>query len=534
MKKIIIMLLALTLLLAGIVGLSSCNLEDNTQDAVYRLDSSDFQTVVAFGEEIDYSSLYIYRNEDKFSVESSMITSAVDTSKLGSQELGISFEGHSFTVKVNVKYKAEFIVDGEVWKTEYIISPLELTGITPPEKEGKISSGWTPEIPDTTTGNMVFEAVYAEAIPSLTEINAEYSDKISNIVLPANEFGKWEFVKSNGKLLSLGKQQFDVRFVDLATGEVIKTDTLTVNVARKKVIFSNINSTYEYNGERQIPTFETNVPVPVIFLDDGVSNYTDAGTYDYYFEVDDPNYEGFVQGKYVIEKANVTIKVNSYTILASDEPPKIEYQISGFERVTLLGITVTDPKDVVEGPGTYTLTASVANPNVIANIIDGTLTVESTTLDVGAPKLSSSTATYEDLLSSITFESSIYGKWSWKEDPTTTTVGNAGTNIHVAVFTPTDLRYDPTETNVEIEVLKKTLIITVTGDNTFNYDGNEHNLTYTVKDSNGKDYSHINVSGNTPKTNAGAYTLTLKINDSNYTGMKSASLVINKINPTGV
>ncbi|MBQ3016240.1 MAG: hypothetical protein IJD79_05625 [Clostridia bacterium] len=531
MKKIIIYLLAITLLITGILGLSSCRLKDDVE-STYSLETDGFNKTVAFGEKISYDKLTIIKttgkNESVIPVEASMIKTPVDTNKVGNQELVIVYEENEFSLKITVKYKAEFKVDGEIYETKYVLSPLELITVKAPEKEGKTFSGWSPAIPEVATGNMVFEAIYADSVPALEEINAEYSDKLANIVLPSNEFGKWVFVNAEGTVGELGVHEFDVKFVDNKSGNEIKTDKVTVNVAKKKVTFSNLVTTFTYNGKSQIPTFTPSAPVSVVFIGDETA--TNAGEYEYYFEVDDPNYEGVLQGVYVIDKAKVKVNVKSYEMFINDEFPKVEYTVEGFDDIALLGITTTDPEDVVDAAGEYTLTATVANPNVEATVIDGKLTVKSTTLDVGDPKLiTAGTLYYEDLLSSISFESHPNGEWVWKNPGDT--VGNAGTNVHVAVFYPTDTRYDAIEKEVEISVEKKPIIITITSETTYDYNGEDRLLTYALEDADGKDYNHLTVTGNKAYTNAGTYTLTLEIADDNYTGILQPTLIINKINP---
>ncbi len=541
MKRIVIFLLALTLVIVALFGLSSCTLIDDTKDAAYTLESDDFNKTLAFGEEVSYSGLTIVKsigeNVTQISVTPDMVTVPIDTGAVGSQDLIISYNEKTFTVTVTVKYRAEFKVDGEVFETKYVLSSSELVSQKAPEKDGKIFVGWSPEIPETATGNMVFDAIYTDAVPELEEIEAEYSDKLSNIVLPSNATGKWVFVDADGTVGDIGKKTFEVKFVLDKSGEEIKRDTVTVNVAPKEVTFSNIITSFYYNGKRQIPTYTASESVRVLFIEDGVSNYTDAGTYEYELIVDDENYTGSLKGTYVINKTPITVQVRADDadgkILANEQLPKVVYDVAVFNNIdidlSILGITVTDLNDIFNGAGEYTLTATVANPNFEVTVIDGKLTVESTTLNVGDPEPLKNTAFYEDSLSSIAFKAHPNGVWSWKTP--NVTVGNAGKNTHVAVFTPTDTRYDVIEKDVEIIVDPKPLIFAITSKTVYDYDGREHQLTYTLKDANGKDYGHLEVTGNNAHKNANSYPLTIEVTDKNYSARIQPTLIINKINP---
>ena len=72
---------------------------------------------------------------------------------------------------------------------------------------------------------------------------------------------------------------------------------------------------------------------------------------------------------------------------------------------------------------------------------------------------------------------------------------------------------------------KKTLeIIVDENDNIVDYDGNEHNIIYSIEND-----IDVVVVGNTSYTNAGTYNNVLIIEDDNYQGNLRATLKINKI-----
>lgn len=536
MKKIALWLLTLALTFAGLAALSGCQfIENDSDDTLYVINTDEFNSTVVYGESVSLDGLKIVQTKDgvttEIPVNTSMITAPADVNRVGVTEMKVTYDGHEFSVPVSVKYRVTLKADGEIIETLYVMTAAELASISAPEKAGYIFDGWNPEIPNTLTENITLEAKYIGAAPALTELKATYGDKLGDLTLPSTAAGKWVFNTPDNTVGDAGKREAAVSFVLNSTGEVLKTDVVKINVAKRTVNFTDVSKSLVYNGEKQIPTYTADANVNIVFYEESGFNYTDAGIYPYYFEVNDPNYEGELEGTYEITKASVTIKIGSYTILASEKLPEITYEILGFENESILGLSVTDPEDVVNGAGVYTLTATVSNPNVDLTVENGTLTVISTVLDVGAPKLSSSTATYGDKLSTLTFETHHNGRWAWQTPDAE--VGNVGTRTHVAVFTPNDPRYDTLTYNVDITVNAKPLNIEIPDNgNVFTYDGTEKILTYVIKDDDGNVYD-LEVLGNTPFKDAGTYDRILTFANNNYTSNnKKVNIVVHKANPT--
>ena len=536
MKKIALWLLTLALTFAGLAALSGCQfIENDSDDTLYVINTDEFNSTVVYGESVSLDGLKIVQTKEgvttEIPVNASMITAPADVNRVGVTEMKVTYDGHEFSVQVSVKYRVTLKADGEIIETLYVMTAAELASISAPEKAGYIFDGWNPEIPGTLTENITLEAKYIGAAPALTELKATYGDKLGDLTLPSTTAGKWVFNTPDNTVGDAGKREAAVSFVLNSTGEVLKTDVVKINVAKRTVNFTDISKSLVYNGEKQIPTYTADANVNIVFYEESGFNYTDAGIYPYYFEVNDPNYEGELEGTYEITKASVTIKIGSYTILASEKLPEITYEILGFENESILGLSVTDPEDVVNGAGVYTLTATVSNPNVDLTVENGTLTVISTVLDVGAPQLSSSNATYGDKLSTLTFETHHNGRWAWQTPDAE--VGNVGTRTHVAVFTPNDPRYDTLTYNVDITVNAKPLNIEIPDNgNVFTYDGTEKILTYVIKDDDGNVYD-LEVLGNTPFKDAGTYDRTLTFANNNYTSNdKKVNIVVHKANPT--
>ena len=511
--------------------------EPEAPSVEYTLDTNAFGGVAIYNETIDLSKLTITKTENgvttEIPVDASMVTTPVDTTRVGASMLKLSYEGQEFSVPVTVKYKIQFATSDGVFETIYTLNSSELDKIEAPEKEGYTFSGWSTEIPDILFNNMDLVATYEAIIPSLTTIEATYGDALAGIKLPENAAGAWKLDYAEGTVGNAGRRTFDVSFIENGTNKVLKTAKLIVNVARRAVKI-DVFADFTYNGKRQEPTYKTDIDVKISAWWDGNKNYTDAGEYSYHFEVDDSNYVGEAKGTYTIKPAVVTVEIKDAQIFANEALPKIEYQISGFEGMSqeqlaeFVGLTIVYPQSVVVGE--HKITAKASNPSIQLEVKDGTLKVIQATLEgIGDPVLLSKVATYEDLIGSIGFEMHPNGKWIW-ETPDAA-VGTVGKQKHIAIFVPSNSAYEQIKCEVEITVVPKPMVIEVVGNTTFDYDGTDHNLSLVVKDEAGNLYNNLEVVGNDLCKKAGTYTITLTLADPNYSATKVVTLTINKVDP---
>ena len=553
-KRIIVWIATVAIFLAGGTAvakvISNSNNQPSVPDMTYELNTEEFEGVIAYGDTIDLSLITIMITENgvttEVPVDASMITTHVDTTRVGTVMLDLNYAGKTFSIPVSVKYKVDFVVDGEVFKTIYTLNAAELASVIAPQKEGYTFSGWSSEIPDVLFENMTLTANYEANIPELSTIEATYGDELANITLPSNAAGAWQFDNAEGTVGNAGKRTFGVSFIAKGTDTVLKKAELTVNVAKREVKF-DVFADFTYNGTRQEPTYTTDVDVKVSTWLDGDKNYTDAGEYNYHFEVDDLNYTGEAKGTYVIKPATVTVKIEDQQILANEALPKAEYQIIGFEGMSqeelaeLIGLTIVYPDAVVVGE--HKITAKASNPSIQLVVEEGTLTVTTATIEgIGEPKPIDGEnwkATFGDLLSSVEFASHPNGKWAW-ETPDVL-VGDAGKQTHVAVFTPSNSAFQPIKCEVEITVAPKSMVIEIVGTTIFDYDGDEQKISFAVQETNGDAREDLEVvvvikdaDGNVlsgPCINAGTYTVELSLADPNYSATKVATLTVNKINP---
>ena len=538
MKKILVWISIVTLIFAGVFAMNACQ-KTGDDGATYALNLDNFDNITAFGEDLDLSRITIVKTENGVSTEIALddtMVSTIDTSKIGARVLKINYAGQTFSVPVVVKYRIQYLVDDVAYNTQYVLNSSELEAVEAPEKDGYVFAGWSAEIPEIITENVTLSANYTPYIPELTGITATYGDKLSGVQLPYTVVGSWQFDSlENETFDAAGKQKFAVSFVLYETGEAIEHATLALDVAKKEVVFSNVVDSFIYNGKEQYPVFDMDIELGeenLIFYSNGDSNYTDAGVYEYYYEIDHENYKGELIGTYEIKPAVVTVKIESYTIDLGDVFPKIEYVVEGFdlEQLSLLGISVTKPETVANGVGTYTLTATASNPNIELVVEEGTLVINNTELVISDPVLLNPVATYGDLLNSIEFETNPNGRWIWEtpDQP----VGDKGVHTYTVIFVPYDNRYESVYRTVDVTVEAKKLDFIVTN-LTFTYNGEDQALEYIVvdKQDNNKVYDLV-VLGNDPFKNAGTYSRTLTLEDTNYEAIYVANqIIVNKAIP---
>ncbi len=519
MKKRII--IPLIIILTLLVCLTACN------KAEYTISTDRIDGVIVAGESVDLDGIYITRTEGKnvteISVRSSMV-SGLDTSSAGNKTMVVKIGDETFEIRYTVKYRVEFVADGEVVDTQLVLDTGELVIPAPVEKEGYTFLGY--DVPSVIRGNIRCEARYEAKAGTVKGVTATFGDTLADITLPSTSAGRWEFVDSADTSVGpVGSNVFDIRFV-LRDGSVLETSELTVKVEKKKISFEDLVTSFVYDGESHYPTYT--VPDGIAVIKTG-SRQTDAGTYDFMLIIESDSYEGVYSGTFEITRPSVDITVGSYTITYGDASPKVEYTVIGIDTSAVdLGITVDDISAMAGRAGTHSISLTVSNKNVIPNITPGTLTVLQASLDPGAPILTSDTAVYGDLLSSIGFESHGNGRWSWV-DPGST-VGDVGTNVHKAVFTPNSSNYASSVHDVAVNVAKKQLTITVatTG---FVYDGTPHSLTPELSDELGNIYTGISILGNNAYTDAGSYSISLSLDDARYYASSTVIMTIDRAVP---
>jgi hypothetical protein len=188
--------------------------------------------------------------------------------------------------------------------------------------------------------------------------------------------------------------------------------------------------------------------------------------------------------------------------------------------------SATEPTAV----GSYTVVATI-NDALYAGTATGTLVISKATVSSivlsnlnqtydGTPRDVTATTTPAGLSVVFSYSGSGYG-------PSATAPTNAGTyNVTATINDP---NYQGSTTGTLV-VAKATATITIT-DLVFDYDGNQHVPTVTTVPA---DLAYtITFNGSVrPPIDAGSYAVEVVINDANYQGTQTATLIINKINQT--
>ena len=573
MKQILSRTLLLLVVLGAILGLSSCKIFVEPEPSTYELVVDRFERNVIYGSELDLSGLKIKvttgTDVEYVPVTDDMVTGG-DTLTVGEQELVVEYEGLSFPLYYEVFYKVEHIVDGFVYDSQLVTSRDELMRVSDPKKEGYTFIGWDLAIPNELTGNLRINAMFADVI--VPDFSATYGDTLADLALPEAKEGHWEWKDDlSTPVGNAGTNKFILVYVPNNTAAEKLEFQVPVVVAKKKVEITVIRDTFEYDGNEHAVEYVLSdglTASEVNLLCFGTEYATEHGSYYYNLRIFGNNYEGQVTGYLEITKPVWYVSVllqdpadsqfkDSVTINYGESFP--EYRVDIIDKngnpvdVERLGIKV-----VVNKPNMLV----ALGYDIVASLVDATddgvddlkhydivyssakFIVNKVDFNPGEPVFADNgTIYYGDLLSSVKFAEHPNGEWSWDyEYAGGDTVGNAGKNSFKAIFTPRDSNYNGCEAYVVLDVQKQILYFDVDPASTnVDYDGEEHRLSFVIRDINGKIIEGLKVTGEISKSDVNldkdgnpiAWPVTLEILDSNY--VQSADnqfyLMINRIDP---
>ena len=404
MKRILKFILPIVIAAAlGTTGLIV--FKDNTE---YYVDTTYFQSTYAYKDDVDLSGLKIIETEKdevkaEHQVEESMVTSCDSTNSVGEKTLVLTYDKEVFTVNFIVMYEIKFISDNEVYNLQYVLKASEIKMPEEPKKTGYEFKGWSPEVPNVINDNMTFEAVFSdtpESIPNLGVYEATYGDTLESIKLPSNQYGSWKFVDElTTKVGNVGTNSFDVEFIPTNSELKVIKDTVQITVGKKTLEFKNVVTTFDYDGEEHLPTYELEV--------EGINVVTmgtpgvEVGTYFIMYVIQDANYEGQWQGNFTINASEISISFDLtelsdelgstdayYSIqLGENVPTNYAYTVNGIDNASLLQLKLSVEK--VNHAGTYEVTIQVGNTSYKNVKITNKcyLIVEKTSLGAGLPTL---------------------------------------------------------------------------------------------------------------------------------------------------
>ena len=159
MKKFLLAVLSIMLVITLALGATGCKKKKNANTETYTLDTSAFSTTVKYNDQMNLSGLVLVSNTGSRVQVTPDMVSGIDTASIGAKTLTVSYKGQTFNVNYTVKFLVTFVVNG-VETHHYVESASELSYPETPEIIGKQFEGWSREIPNVLTGNIVIEANY--------------------------------------------------------------------------------------------------------------------------------------------------------------------------------------------------------------------------------------------------------------------------------------------------------------------------------------------------------------------------------------
>ena len=507
--------------------------------------------ILELNEKIDFSSIIITEKingkTEQIKVTEEMIVSCDDTTTPGKKHLVIKHKHKEITIEFYVKYKVEFVVDGNVVSTQLIDDMSKFKIPSDPIKQGYEFTGWFPTVPEVITDNFIFVATFTDQpkeIPLLGELNATYGDTLGKFTLPKNEYGAWIFVDELTTLVgSAGENIFQVKFIPTNSELKELTSEVKINVSKKQLEFKNLVTSFIYDGNAYKPVFDIDVEnLNIEFIGNEQIN---VGTYNYMYIINDENYEGMISGTFeILKPGSITITVDDIEIDYGSKMPEITYSVIGIDDISLLEIEQIIPTNNNVGVYKDSLTVKVNNDNYDVIVIPGTLTINSINLfteeelalkakeiKLDLEIINPATGelkpiAYLDKLGDLKIKNNDpNGYYTWDEPEYV--FETVGKHIVKMVFTPNSNNYNIQELEYEINVEKKKLNINIL-ENIYTYTGSEYTIKYLIEDGN---YQDLEVTGNKTEINAGYYPTTLSIKDENYQGSVDVRLEILRATP---
>jgi len=351
----------------------------------------------------------------------------------------------------------------------------------------------------------------------------------------ANVPGSFTYTPAAGTTLNAGTQTLSLQFTPTNTtayNSATASVSITVNKTAATVTLSNLSQTYD--GSAKSATATTNpagLSVNVTY-NGSATVPTAAGTYAVVATINDSNYSGSTTGSLVIAKATPTVS------WATPAPVYLGTALTSTQlnaTASVAGTFAYTPPagTAMNTAGAQTLSV-VFTPSDSANYNNASATVTLTVNNRQNPVITWPTPaaiTYGTALSSTQLNATANVPGSFTYTPAAGSVLNAGTQTLSLQFTPTDTTaYNSATASVSITVNKAAATVALSN-LAQTYDGSARAATVVTSPAGLSTTITYNGSSTAP-TAAGTYTVVATINDSNYSGSTTGSLVIAKATPT--
>ncbi len=295
------------------------------------------------------------------------------------------------------------------------------------------------------------------------------------------------------------------------------SSTLTVNKATATVTLGSLSQTYD--GTQQPATATTNpAGLTVNFTYDGSGTApTNAGSYTVVGTINNTNYQGSATGTLVIAKAAATVTLGSLSQTYDGT------QQSATATTNPAGLTVNFTYDgsgtAPTNAGSYTVVGTINNTNYQGSAT-GTLVIAKAAATVTLGSLSQ---TYDGTQQSATATTNPAGLTvNFTYDGSGTAPTNAGSYAVVGTINNSNYQGNATGTLV---IGKATATVTL-GSLSQTFDGSPKSATATTTPP-GLTVNFTYDGSPTAPTNVGSYTVVGTINNLNYQGSATGTLVIN-------
>lgn len=311
--------------------------------------------------------------------------------------------------------------------------------------------------------------------------------------------------------------------------------TLTVNKAAATVALSGLTTIY--SGVPQQVTATTTPPgLTVTRTYDGGGAPTNAGSYAVVATIADDNYQGSTTGTFEIAKASLTATAEDKNRLYGAVNPTFTLSYTGFvnsEDATVLDTApvASTTANVLSDAGTAAITVSGgADNNYSLTLVNGTLTIDKAPLTVTADD---KTRVYGVANPPLTISYSGFvnseGSSVIDTEPVASTTADATTGVGTVPITLSggvDNNYTFIYTAGVLTITKATASVTLGGLNT-TYTGLSQTATATT-DPAGLAVTFTYDGLAAIPANAGSYAVVATVDDTNYEGTATGTLVIAK------
>ncbi len=304
----------------------------------------------------------------------------------------------------------------------------------------------------------------------------------------------------------------------------IDSCTMTINKAEAAISFSDLKVVYDgTNKGATITTVPENLPVNITYNDPPVLP-TDAGSYTVYAEVNDHNYMGVDSATFVIKKRSAIISIHDTTLTYDGNAHSMNFDIEPNLSYT---ITYNGKSEEPVDAGVYNIIIiSEPNSNIAQTIQTATMTIEKADAIV---MLFNDTLTYNGDERLITVTTNPAGlPYSASYNNSYIKPVNAGT--YQVEVTITDDNYKGLSDTILI--VKKANAQISYSNLSHIYDGMSFIPDVEITPSGLTYQTSYNGSSSNLPVNAGKYIVRTIINDDNYQGMGTDTLIIEKAQAT--